>query len=144
VALVFRSWIDDFTPGTKEATLALRIVKNEVELVKKIKRAMSMELCGTGPDSGMYWREEPEPLEECFETLRRAKIETSKIRPDHVDYLIGEPSITIWIRDASPRRAEAILDFSAAFEDEHGLGLLTNGSRILGIGFSDDVSPFET
>ena len=144
VALVFRAWIDDFTPGTKEASLALRIVKNETELVKKIKRAVSMELCGTGPDSGMYWREEPEPLEECFETLRRAKIETPKIRPDHVDYLIGAPSITIWVHDESPRRAEAILDFSAAFEDEHGLVLLTNGSRILGIGFSDDPSPFET
>jgi hypothetical protein len=58
--------------------------------------------------------------------------------------VIGSPSITIWVHDESPRRAEAILDFSAAFEDEHGLGLLTNGSRILGIGFSDDPSPFET
>lgn len=36
----------------------------------------------------------------------------------------------------------AELSFAAAFEEEHGVGILTDGKNILGIGYSADVTPF--
>lgn len=35
------------------------------------------------------------------------------------------------------------LSFSAPFEDEHGVGVMTDGQSVLGIGYSCDVTPFE-
>ena len=35
------------------------------------------------------------------------------------------------------------LSFHAAFEVEHGVGVLTDGETILGLGYSADVTPFE-
>ena len=37
----------------------------------------------------------------------------------------------------------AELYFGAAFEEEHGVGVLTDGERILGTGYSLDVTPFK-
>ena len=36
------------------------------------------------------------------------------------------------------------LSFGAAFEEEHGVGILTDGAKIIGIGYSYDVTPFES
>jgi hypothetical protein len=35
------------------------------------------------------------------------------------------------------------LSFHAAFEEEHGVGVLTDGNTILGTGYSVDVRPFK-
>ena len=45
-------------------------------------------------------------------------------------------------RAAVPASAE--LEFHAAFEEEHGVGILTDCNSILGIGYSTDVTPFRT
>ena len=48
---------------------------------------------------------------------------------------------------AKPRRGQdkplAELSFAAAFEEEHGVGILTDGKAIIGIGYSSDVTPFK-
>jgi hypothetical protein len=36
------------------------------------------------------------------------------------------------------------LRFAAAFEEEHGVGVLTDGGKILGTGYSVDVTPYES
>jgi hypothetical protein len=36
----------------------------------------------------------------------------------------------------------AELTFAAVFEEEHGLGVLTDGEGVLGIGYVADVQPF--
>jgi hypothetical protein len=35
------------------------------------------------------------------------------------------------------------LSFTAAFDDEHGMGALTDGTKILGLGYICDVTPFK-
>jgi hypothetical protein len=35
------------------------------------------------------------------------------------------------------------LSFRAAFEQEHGVGVLTDGQTVLGFGYSGEATPFE-
>ena len=36
-----------------------------------------------------------------------------------------------------------MINFHADYEEEHGVGVLTNGTRVLGIGYSTDVTPYK-
>jgi len=46
-----------------------------------------------------------------------------------------------------PRRGQGKplveLSFAAAFEEEHGVGILTDGKTIVGIGYTSNVTPFK-
>jgi hypothetical protein len=47
-------------------------------------------------------------------------------------------------RDLMPPESwVASLNFRTGFDDEHGLGVLTDGVEILGIGYSVDATRFE-
>jgi hypothetical protein len=49
-------------------------------------------------------------------------------------------SITIRRPDGR-KRPLAELSFHAAFEEEHGVGILTDGRQVVGIGYLADVEP---
>jgi hypothetical protein len=57
---------------------------------------------------------------------------------------ILEPKDLLIRRDFSPPKLWlAELNFHAGFDVEHGMGVLTNGVEILGIGYSSDARRFE-
>jgi len=112
--------------------LAKRVLDNQGSLVKKVVEALWADFVGSGPDSGMYWhdnldqvaegmedREAPESADELFELMRLNGI-TIKPAEDDSDTFVAE------------------LNFDAAFEEEHGVGVLTDGLEILGLGYSGD------
>ena len=49
--------------------------------------------------------------------------------------------LDVWAHEVE---AEIMAQFRAAFEDEHGVGVLTDGKKVLGLGYSADVTPFGT
>jgi hypothetical protein len=52
----------------------------------------------------------------------------------------------VWVRKEMEGRAGLLveLSFHAAFEPEHGVGVLTDGDSIVGTGYDYDVTPFES
>lgn len=144
IQLTFESYIDDdasFVPTKAMARLALKIIANQDKLVPKIKQAYFHELWGTGPQSGMWWHGDEEAREFCapvlLKRLKRAKIES----PDDLEWLLGEPSIQITDDEELPKPF-ARISFGSAFEDEHGTEALTDGSKVVGIGYEGEASPF--
>lgn len=55
---------------------------------------------------------------------------------------LGAPSIYIQSSTYGYDQPCATIMFESTFEPEHGIGMLTDGNRILGIGYQMDVSPF--
>ena len=39
-------------------------------------------------------------------------------------------------------RPNASINFAAAFDEEHGVGVLSDGTRVLGIGYISDATPY--
>jgi hypothetical protein len=127
-------------PSPAAIAVAERVLANQAALVTKVAKALWDDFTGKGPDSGMYWHGDLDSLAdgmEFEETLKPPK------KPADVPRLMQLTNITI----QKPRRGQdkplAELSFAAAFEDEHGVGILTDGRTILGIGYSSDVSPFK-
>ena len=52
----------------------------------------------------------------------------------------------VWVRKKVERWNGPLveLSFHAAFEPEHGVGILTDGEAILGTGYDYDVTPFKS
>ncbi|MFN9912578.1 MAG: hypothetical protein ACK53L_08340, partial [Pirellulaceae bacterium] len=62
--------------------------------------------------------------------------------PEQIEMLIGGPQITIDQYSSDSKAPLAMINFSSYFEDEHGLGVLTNGTSVLGLGYAGEASPY--
>lgn len=142
VPLRFEAEDADTVPSKLAATIAKRVVQNQELLVPKILKALHKDLHGKGPNSGMWWHGDIdsiyEDLSEQKAPLRNLKLDT----PDSLTQLLGSPRIVIQESGYGYDKPLATICFEALFEIEHGLGILTNGNRIVGTGYQMDPSPF--
>jgi hypothetical protein len=127
-------------PSREAVAVAERVLANQAALVAKVAEALWDDFTGKGPDSGMYWHGDLDSLAdgmEFEETLKPPK------KAADVPRLMQLTNISV----PKPRRGQgkplAELSFAAAFEEEHGVGILTDGKSILGIGYSSDVTLFK-
>lgn len=144
IELAFESFADEeemFVPSKVMARLALKIVANQEKLAKKIKQAYFDELWGKGPNSGMWWHGDEEARQYCADVLQKRVKRTTIASPDDFELLLGDPSIQITDDEASPKQF-ARISFGSAFEDEHGTEALTDGTKIVGIGYEGEASLF--
>ncbi len=137
--------IDDENPGPpapEAIDLMARILGDLPAWAERVKAAVWDDFMGRGPDSGMYWHGHLEEVMDVF---------------DHFDAEDGIPAlesadqVPAWLclngirvdRDWEASGSYiAHLLFHAAFDEEHGLGVLTDGEKVLGIGYQGDASPF--
>ena len=130
-------------PTKPAITIAKRLIRNEESVVSKLLKALFDDLHGKGPNSGMWWHGDIdsiyEDLSEETGNLRNLKLE----RPESLTKLLGSPSIMIRESGYGYKVPRATICFEALFEIEHGIGILTDGTRILGTGYEMDVSPFK-
>ena len=118
--------------------MCIRDRSNIENLVKEGVVALWDDLHGTGESSsGMWWND---GLEEVF---------GGDYNPDKPDsseglYQLLEPtgldidaSIYEWNGPAGR------ITFSSEIDEEHGISFLTDGDRIIGLGYSMDPSPFK-
>jgi hypothetical protein len=130
-------------PTKAAVTVAKRLLRNEVTIVSKLLKALYNDLHGKGPNSGMWWHGDIdsiyEDLSEETGSLRKLRIE----KPDSLTKLLGSPSIMIREFGYGYKQPRATICFEALFEVEHGVGILTDGTRILGTGYEMDVAPFK-
>jgi hypothetical protein len=133
--LAFESDDERDHPSEAAISLASAVLENQKELVATVAGALWDDFNGLGPTSGMWWHGD---LEAVFEYL-------DEDPPDTAEGILPLLQVCrIWVRKNEHRHDGPIveLSFHAAFEEEHGVGILTDGKVVLGIGYMIDVTPF--
>jgi hypothetical protein len=131
------------TPLKSTIHLCERIAKNQDKLVRNIRDSLFQDINGEGKDSGMWWRHDPiEFAVLCCEFLREKTRFSRVYHPEQIEMLIGGPTITIDQYSSDSKAPLAMINVSTYFKDEHGLGVLTNGNSVLGLGYAGEASPY--
>ena len=144
ITFTFSPWLandhlDAPTPGM--IAVAEKILDDPGKTVRMVAEALWEDFTGRGADSGMWWHGDMDQIRPTFEEL--------KLRPptraEDLLNLLRTDDIAVFDKFDDLPHPVAYLQFDAAFEQEHGLTLLSNGDAILGIGYAGgDVSPFKT
>jgi hypothetical protein len=125
------------SPPADAIALVRTLVANQAALAARVAESLWADFAGTAPESGMYWHGD---LDQVAEGLG------SRRPPRGAKDLFSHMSLShVCVREADQsRRYAAELNFAVTFEEGHGVGILTDGVDITGIGYSDDVSPFRS
>lgn len=126
-------------PSAAAVKLALRVIANEAKLPGLVTSALWNEFNGRGPKSEMWWYGELEAVAENFGYDERRAPASPK------DLLPAMTFSGVFIRESlySHKKPIAELTFSALFEEEHGVGILTDGATILGTGYVCQATTYE-
>lgn len=128
------------TASPTAVELALRVLTNQAELVPKVANALWNDFTGQGPNTGMWWHND---LAQVVEKMKWVSSPPPLKGPDDLLAVMQLSSIIVRKSVDGYDKPIVELSFSAPFEDEHGVGVLTDGQSVLGIGYSFDVTPFE-
>lgn len=140
-ALEFNADDETDVPTPAMISVAAAVLGYQDELARKVIDGLWDDFNGRGPDSGMYWHGDLDAVAEGLEWG-----DEDAEPPTSAKDLLKLMSLNgIIIRRGvhGYDKPVAELSFSAAFEDEHGVGILTDGRTIIGIGYSSDVQPFK-
>ena len=120
------------TPPREMVALLDALMADPRALVDRVVGALWEEFNGRGPESGVWWRGDMEAVNKQF---KNAGLPAPK-GPRGLLPALQLTMLSIfneWWDYPSPI---GYLDFRAAFEREHGLSMLCDTERILGMGFS--------
>ena len=102
------------------------------------------------PDSGMWWHGDLANVNRggnrasaVYESLAGYDLPIPTCAED-LKKVLEPKDLTIRRHPSLPERWLAEFNFHAGFDVEHGVGVLADGVRILGIGYSSDASLFES
>ncbi len=127
-------------PSAAAVTLAERVIGSADAIVPMVTAALWDDFNGRGPESGMYWHGDLGQVVQGMED--EGDLPPPKKAADLLK-LIGHPGITVHKKVFYHDKPIVELSYAVAFEGEHGLGILTDGTAIIGIGYSSDVTPFK-
>jgi hypothetical protein len=125
-------------PSDAAVAVAVRVHTNHEALAREVARALWAEFDGRGPESSIWGHYGTDQLAAAFADNRLPP----PAEPD--DLRRGLKLLWVAVRkgvDGYPRPV-AELAFAAAFDEEHGLGVLTDGEKVIGTGFHGDVAPY--
>lgn len=127
------------TPSDEAVGMARRLVADSAGMAAKVIAAVRDDFTGRGPGSGSCWQGE---LERVAEALEYEEVPPPAGAED-IGRLLRLSEILV--HKAEQRLDEAVIElsFQAAFEVEHGVGVLTDGERVLGLGYVLEAEPFE-
>ena len=127
--LVFEADDEDDVPSPAMVALALEVLANQANLVPVVTQALWDDFNGHG-SPGMWWHGQlaqvvaamyaDEPASGPADLLKELQVSDISVRKE-VDGHDG-PIVE--------------LNFHASFEEEHGVGILTDGRTVLGTGYS--------
>jgi hypothetical protein len=122
---------EDDVPSGDALELALRLVDGQTQFVTTLAEALWRDFNGEGPEVGMWWHGNLEQIAESPDRpLRSAK-----------DILPLLQVCEIRIRKGIRGHRKAVIDmsFHAAFEEEHGVSVLTDVNSVLGVGYMGEA-----
>jgi len=132
--MAFEADDENDLPSTARVALSSQILAEQKLLVTKVIEALWEDFNGRGPASGMWWHgaieevgEDMPPLNGPADLLKVMRLSQIAIRKQIHGY--EGPVVE--------------MSFAAAFEKEHGVGILTDGKTILGMGYQSSVSLFK-
>ncbi|MBB3697628.1 hypothetical protein KMW28_05540 [Flammeovirga yaeyamensis] len=125
-----------FSPKISHIQIIENLIKNQKEIVSKIPTALWNDFNGIGPDSGMWWNGD---IEEVLEGMEEKELS----KESDINSLLSLSGI--WIHEEFTNFETPLIElaFHASFEEEHGVGILTDSNTIIGAGYIMDVSPYE-
>jgi hypothetical protein len=138
--LAFDADSEKDVPSPAAVALAEKVLADPAALVSKVTRALWDDFNGRGPESGMWWHGD---LDQVAEGMDDADLPPPQ-GPD--DLLKIMQLFRIRVRKGADGHGKPVVElcFWAAFEEEHNVGVLTDGEKVLGTGYHIDVSPFKS
>ncbi|MEM9251283.1 MAG: hypothetical protein AAGB29_02940 [Planctomycetota bacterium] len=136
--LGYRIRINSEEQPDSEAVALLEELVGSADRVKRvISQALFDDVMGEGPGSGVWWEGNAEDVEDVIGV-------DLPDEPEAWAALLELGSIVILEthRLAEVQGPVAVMNFSALFEEDHGIGFLTDGQAVYGIGYAEDVPPF--
>jgi hypothetical protein len=133
--LVFSASGPSDLPSPPAAATAERVLANQASLVGVVTQALWDDFNGGGPGSGACG-----DLDAVAKAMKSRKLAVPTAADDLRPAL--RPAAIIVREFPGYEAPMAELMFDAAFEEEHGVSVLTDGESVLGIGFNLDVLPF--
>jgi hypothetical protein len=140
---------EDMQPTEQMASLVVTVLENESRLIPKMLHALWLDLNGRGPESGMWWHGD---LPNAYRGGNWASgVHDSLIAeglpvpncPDDLMKILEPIRLTIRRDFSLPEQWVAEFNFHSGFEVEHGVGVLTDGAEILGIGYNAEADRFK-
>jgi hypothetical protein len=138
--LTFYADDEDDTPSPAASAVATTTIANQAALAAKVADALWADFTGQGPTSGMWWHNR---LEKVAAALADVGL-TRPAGPADVPALLRLRTIYVHSEADGYDPPLVELKFAAAFEDEHGVGVLTDGADVLGIGYCAGVALFSS
>lgn len=120
--------------------LAVQIINNATQLVELGLQALFDDLYGRGSNSGMWWHGN---LEMVCESLGKTLAENPIESPERLYGLLGNPSIYVQTSCYRYDAPCAEFGFASDIDPEHGVGIVTDGHKIIGIGYRATAGAFE-
>jgi hypothetical protein len=123
-------------PSAAAAEIGALVVANQSKLATLITHTLWEDFNGRGPESGMWWHGELSSIAEWFKSY----VLPALSGPDDLPRGMHLSGIGIYKVYDGIDKPVALIVFSAVFEIEHNVGILTDGRNILGVGSATDVS----
>lgn len=127
-------------PSDAAVEVGALVVANQSKLATLITHTLWEGFNGRGPKSGMWWHGE---LSSVAESFRCYGLPAPSV-PDSLPRGMRLSGIGIYKAYDGIEKPLALIVFSAVFEIEHNVGILTDGRCILGVGSATDVSLYES
>ena len=137
VALSFGPWLMSETlpePTPEMVKIARKVLADPDNFVDAVAQGLWEEINGRGPTNGYWWHDNLDAVSEGFLNAGLPKPER------HQDVLPGLQltAIHIFPHIEEYPHPVAYLEFHAAFEEEHGLCVLSDGEKVLGTAYSGE------
>ena len=134
---------DDYpTPSDMAIGVCERLLDNQAALVGVVKSTLFDDFRGKGRDSGMWWHGDLDAIARSHQFVPGHREKGSLTGPDDLDVLLGDFSVNVLEEAHGYEKPCAVLCFEAPFEPEHGVGVLTDGDVVLGLGYQHEPSSF--
>ena len=117
-------------PSKRAVAVAQRALQNQDLLAARITKAVWNDLNGRGRDTGMWWHGDTRTINEQIASVfggRKGKPQSLSSIND-LYLLLGLNGIRIRETSYMCERPNASINFAAAFDDEHGVGVLSDGT----------------
>lgn len=139
----------DSEPPKAAIQMLLKIRKSQKKLVDNICKVFFDDLHQDGYHSetvphskfGMWWSEDPvEVAMSCREALEKRLKRDRLWQPEDVLAILYEPFIAIYPSETGDETLpRTLINMGAEFEDEHGVSVLTDGVKVLNLGYMGEA-----
>lgn len=127
-------------PSPEVAELGRKVAENHEMLIDQALELLLEDFRGTSSESGMWWHGNMDQVLESVADDPKAPDKLGAV--EDLYHHLGQPGILVQESGYGYDAPCAIIGFEASFDPEHGLGFLTDGDRIIGIGYRSDAGAF--